>query len=129
MVGGGSSPGLVAIIIIVSRTFLVRFFYHFFRLFLSDGVQLHQSGDAGFFRGGDEDVHMAGMVAQDVVGTTADEDARLLLGQLANHIFQLRHAIERCDSDLLLMKMSEEEYTDTLKSIESAIRHLEGQYL
>lgn len=50
-------------------------------------------------------------------------------GQLANHIYQLRHAIERCDSDLLLMKMTEEEYTDTLKSIESAIRHLEGQYL
>lgn len=50
-------------------------------------------------------------------------------GQLANHIIQLRHVLERCDSDRILRRMTEEEYVDTLKAIESTIRHLEERYL
>lgn len=48
---------------------------------------------------------------------------------LENTVFQLKHVIERCDTDLLLKNMTEEEYAETMKSIEKTIAHLEKEYL
>lgn len=50
-------------------------------------------------------------------------------GNLRNHLFQLRHVIERTDTDRLLMNISEEEYVDVMKSIEKVISRLERDYL
>lgn len=52
------------------------------------------------------------------------------IGTMARTLAQLRHVIDKVDTDLLLKKnISEEEYCDTLKSIEAAIRNLERSVL
>lgn len=87
MIGRSSSPRLVAIIVIIAGTFLVSFFQIRFGIALTDvRIGLPNALDAVGHVGRDEDVHTAGMVAQDVVSTTSDEDARLALGQLADDV-------------------------------------------
>ena len=48
---------------------------------------------------------------------------------LRNHLFQLRHVIERTDTDRLLRNISEEEYAETMKAIEKTIAMLERDHL
>ena len=50
-------------------------------------------------------------------------------GTLASKIDQLKHTIEKTDSDFLLRKMTEDEYAETLRSIDEAISALERKYV
>ena len=47
---------------------------------------------------------------------------------LGARIEQLKHLIEKTDSDYLLRRMTEEEYSETLKAISEAIESLERGY-
>lgn len=50
-------------------------------------------------------------------------------GTLGSKIEQLRHLIEKTDSDYLLRRMTEEEYAQTLRTISDAISLLERSYV
>ena len=60
--------------------------HELFGRFGSQPARAHEPFDAVLARRRDEDVDAAGMFAQDVVGAAAHEDARLALGQLADHV-------------------------------------------
>ena len=86
VVGSGGSPCVVAVIIIIGRTFLVGFFHHFFRFVFADVQPLGQPFDACLGRSRYEDVGTSRMVAKYIVGTASDEEARLFFGKVADDI-------------------------------------------
>lgn len=59
---------------------------HFLRRLLVDVVEAADALNAVGGVGGDEDIHAAWHVAQHVVGTAPDEDARMLGGRFADGI-------------------------------------------
>ena len=90
----GSSPALVAVVVVVLGTTLL---YMVDLLFCLSGADAFQTGDAldtRGHRGRDEDVDTTGVVAQHIVGTTTDEQTGLLVGQFADGIaLQLKQGI------------------------------------
>ena len=82
----GSTPGLAAVVVVVCSTAAVGLLDELGSLFGGDALLLDHTSCAVFEVGGEEEVDAVGIVAQDIVGAAADEDARLTLGQVANDV-------------------------------------------
>ena len=86
IIRGGHAPSLVRIIVIVSGPRLVVFSHQLFGLLDRDAHPLDDLLDAGLNGAADEHAQAGGIVAQDIVGTTANEHARALVGYVAYRI-------------------------------------------
>ena len=82
----GSAPGLAAVVVVVGSTAAVGLLDELGSLLGGDALLLDHASRAVFEVGGEEEVDAVGIVAQDIVGAAADEDARLTLGQVANDV-------------------------------------------
>ena len=76
MVGGGMSPSAFAVVVVVRCTLVVGLLHEGTGLLFGQfGMTFADAADTVGFVCGDEDVDNASLFAQDVVGTTANEDA------------------------------------------------------
>jgi len=81
------SPGVGTVVVVVGGALVVGLVHEGAGLLFGEvGMALADATDAVGFVGGDEDVDDVWLVAQDIVGTTAYEDARTLLGEVADGI-------------------------------------------
>lgn len=80
VVGLGGSPGVAGTEIVVIRTLCIGLLDDFRSSLAVDVLLAHDLVDAVFEVGGDEDADAMGMVAEDVVGSTTDNDARMFGG-------------------------------------------------
>ena len=79
----GCAPGLAAVVVVIGSTAAVGLLDELGSLLGGDALLLDHTSRAVFEVGGEEEVDAVGIVAQDIVGAAADEDARLVLGQVA----------------------------------------------
>ena len=87
MVGGCVSPCVGAVVVIVRRALVVGPLHEGTCLLFGElRMAFANALDAVGIVGGDEDVDDLWLVAQDIVGTTAYEDARAFLGEVADDV-------------------------------------------
>lgn len=86
MIGGGGSPSLEAVVIVVFGTAFVGFNHQLLGGTLRDGMDLAKTFDAFLVGTGDKDVDTTGILTKDIVGTTAYEQAGFFFGQATDDV-------------------------------------------